>query len=497
MQISSFEGGLNTRVAPHLIQSNQSVTLVNVDLTGGQLKSVKGLGTALQAIDLNAVWYKAQQEWVSSVEERDYLEYQGKLYWTRNGAAQEYDGTTIQNMGIQKPTVGCSVTANGAGTGGQDGVYQYAYSYYNDNTGIESSISPLSAEVTLDTASATVNFTASSDPQVTNIRIYRIGGTWTDFLLVETVANTTSTYLDILPDEDLKGRLLGNVTNEAPPENLRYLTERYGTFYGALGSLVYYTKGDGYPQYWPAENYFEFFEDVTSLVNIPEGLLIFTENSTNLLVGSDALSYNLIPIERSLGSINHKATVPAKTGAIVLSHDGFYFATANGLESISIPALGQQVFDVVKAIWLNNIYYAQLSNGKTIVYDLRFSPIWYYLDFATNSLVTDYEDLFYIKLGQLYKAFDGDLETFTYKSGRLTEGAISVNKQYNKVYAFVDGTFDISLSLDGSVVNAFTVATTDSVQLTPEHTQQRGFYFEIEISGVGEVLEINFQPDTL
>lgn len=497
MQIKTFEGGLNTRVAPNLIAPNQSVVQVNADTSSGVIKSFKGLGPGLQAISANATWYKAKSEWVSSTEERDYLEYQGKLYWTRDGAAQQYDGTSVQNMGIVKPNVAPTASANGLGSGGQDGTYQYVYSYYNDLTGIESSISPLSAEVLLEARSATISYSASTDPQVTHIRVYRIGGTWTDFLLIATVANVTGSYVDTLPDEDLQGRLLGNVSNEAPPLGVRYLTERQGTFFAAKGSLLHYTKGDGKPQYWPGENYFEFFEGITSLANVSEGLLVFTEHSTHLLVGNDPLSFTIVPIEQSLGSINHKATKAAKNGVIVQTHNGFYFATARGLEPLSLLSLSQTQFSVVNAVWLNDVYYAHLADGTTLVHDLRFTPTWYYLAVGASQITSNFKDLYYIDSGMLKKAFAGAPLTFSYKTGKLTDGSIATNKQYNKVYLFVNGTIEAKFYANGSLVHTESVTGETTFQLTPNHTLQRGYYFEVELTGVGEVLEIAFTPSTL
>jgi hypothetical protein len=232
MKLNNFTGGLNTRIDPSLINLSSSVVCANVDMTSGPLKPVKLPNNPIAIDGKYVYYYDAQDEWYASTTPKDYVEYQGKLYWTQDGTAQQYDGTTVTNMGIVQPADAPLLTAGGAG--GQDGTYQYMYSYYNDNTGIESSVSPLSIEIALTGTAVTISYNASVDPQVTNIRIYRVGGTWTDFLLVATVTNVTGTYVDTFADEDLQGAVIGSSLNNAPPTDLRYLTESLGMFFGAV-----------------------------------------------------------------------------------------------------------------------------------------------------------------------------------------------------------------------------------------------------------------------
>ena len=133
MQLSDFSGGLNVRQAPELIQPNEATICKNVDIGSGQLKSVKGLGTASITALLDAYYYLSKAQWMPNASTRDYLEYQGKLYWTDGTQPKKYDGTTTSNLGLQNPTAAPTVAVGAAGS--LDGTLQYVYTYYNSVDG--------------------------------------------------------------------------------------------------------------------------------------------------------------------------------------------------------------------------------------------------------------------------------------------------------------------------------------------------------------------------
>jgi len=116
------------------------------------------------------------------------------------------DGATITSFGIAGAVKKPAAATNGGGN--LSGDYQWAFQYRNRNTG---SVSPLSPEMTaLTTASNKVNLTIpqSPDSQVTDIDIYRTGGTIEgSFLFVKTVDNTAFgaplTVEDDVADETL------------------------------------------------------------------------------------------------------------------------------------------------------------------------------------------------------------------------------------------------------------------------------------------------------
>lgn len=493
MKLNNFGTGVNTLVDPSLLDVSFATVSVNVDVTAGPLKPVNAPTDVQAAPGKYVAWYDTKDAWVIGTTPRDYLEYQGVLYWTQEGEAQQYNGTALTKLGIAAPA-NMPVVAQ-YGRGGQDGVYQYMYSYYNDLTGIESSVSPLSAEVNLVGAGATVSYLASTDPQVTHVRIYRIGGTWTDFLLVTSVPNVNGAYVDTLADEFLTGTLAGSTRHNPPPVNLRFITEQFGMFFGAVSTRLYYGLGDGNPQYWPAENYFELFEPITSIAAVTEGILVFTKTSTTLLTGHDATSFMLYPIDKTKGSINHATTVSLGGVALTVGANGVYAAAANGVKSASQAFLGDVQLSTVNAIVLDDVYYLQLTDGRILCYDYRLGGNkFYHLDFDTEYLATDYNYLYGVRLGRLVKLFGDGLTSYTYKTGVITEGEYSTAKSYNKFYVRSKGELTMKIYIDEALVLTKELAGNELHEVTPPQFYRKGYGVELEFTGTGTVYEVITTP---
>ena len=103
MQLNLFDGGLSTRLAEHLIQQNEAVEFENVDSDSGILKPKKSdLPTNTEA---KRSMYYFNNNWIFSDDDRDYVEFQEKLYYsTASGKAKKSsDGIVFHNLGIDKP----------------------------------------------------------------------------------------------------------------------------------------------------------------------------------------------------------------------------------------------------------------------------------------------------------------------------------------------------------------------------------------------------------
>lgn len=105
MQLNLFNGGLSVRLASHLIQQTESLICTNVESQYGDLRPK--LGNTNLNIDVNKSIYNFKNSWISSVEDRSYVEFQEKLYYS-NGVSvpkKSSDGVTWYNLGIVKPSV--------------------------------------------------------------------------------------------------------------------------------------------------------------------------------------------------------------------------------------------------------------------------------------------------------------------------------------------------------------------------------------------------------
>lgn len=109
--------------------------------------------------------------------------------------------------------------------------YDYLYTYYNAETGAESNPSiPMSAVIPLTGTTyfppryplprrqpVHLTLVASTDPQVTNIRIYRRGGTLSaNYLRLDQIPAASTSYIDISPDADISTSAPVSLVNDVP-----------------------------------------------------------------------------------------------------------------------------------------------------------------------------------------------------------------------------------------------------------------------------------------
>lgn len=147
--------------------------------------------------------------------------YGGQIYVTDGGdqpiKISQSAITVATNWGINPPT-GAITVAVGAGTN-LTGQYYWCYTYLNSTTQQESSHSPISQLLVLAAQAGSIPVVASTDTQVTNINLYRLGGTNSTWTLAQTAANTTATLNDNVADTALIGNTL--TLHQDPPANFR------------------------------------------------------------------------------------------------------------------------------------------------------------------------------------------------------------------------------------------------------------------------------------
>ncbi len=254
------------------------------DVSGGVAKVYK----YIFGVDTSAVLL-----WTStSATPFDFVVSNNTCYFGNGTDMKKWDSNTLSNWGIATPTVAPTLTVN-SGTGLT--VYTswcYCYTYYNSNTAHESSPSAISAcsggPITF--ASIGVRVTASLDPQVTNIRIYRTpdGGAQDPALMQEIsispVANTTGTYVDTTLDVNLSIRVAPEFLTNDPPTPQRGFVAYSGRLWGFLNNTSYYSGFEeiqnGVPEEcWPSGlggNYYPWDKQVEAHATLSDGVTVFT-----------------------------------------------------------------------------------------------------------------------------------------------------------------------------------------------------------------------------
>jgi len=618
MKLQNFDGGLNIRLAPELIQTNEAITCLNADLSSGQLKSSNSLGD-LKTIGFDKPYFfESQKEWLPNGDTRDYLDWQNNIYYTDGVQPKKRRGNTWYNLGIEKPSAltlnevtlsgtnptapSVALIATPLGKAGLIGDYlyyyanhdpdtgetslqslssalispaagpyggqsvkvsgfaattlpyrilyrqqnsapysvmliaiipstdteyndygdtqdiagltewtigpelQYVYTYYNSEDGTESIPSEVSAEssnsIIFDIYTSIrhiqLDVIASTDPQVTNIRLYRIGDGLLNFSLVKELPNVTQTYTDRMPNRLIPGTILSSEENYAAPSNLRFLIQHGDVFLGAVGSKLYYSKSGGNANYWPPANYIEFHSDITGIGKGPTGSVITTGTETYGLSGTDSTTFVKYHISQDQGCINSKTMVSLKGALFFLSTDGLCTLAGGRVEVLSKSKLGKQNFSTINAVVYDEAYYCQMSNKTIICFDFRYTPSIRYLNFGSDWLVVA-NDTLYCQTPEagldMQVVFAGSPIEFEYRTGNLAEGVISELKNYNTIYVACKGNFTFNIYIDDTLVTTRDITSDEQrpIDIAVPQDSQRGTTISFGIKGIGTIQEIEYQ----
>ena len=293
---------------------------------------------------------------------------------------------------------------------------RYCYTYYNADRDLESAPSKITSELAVSRNDPVDirGFVIPQDPQITDIRLYRICPDLgeTAFTLIEQLPlrhidgsalpeitttdeltradlgdltynderqlvyrqvrettdannNTTRENVDTVivnadgtRNENAKGfdeqynsyisangRILDSWDNLPPPplnENdesllghIKYMIAIRGALVAIIGQRIYWSQ-TGFPDYWPARNFLDFSEEVTGLIEIPNGLLVFTRNETHLISNfPDPLNTSRTIIDKNRGCVNIRTPKFIRGVPIWLSGDGIATFESQGLTATS------------------------------------------------------------------------------------------------------------------------------------------------------------------
>jgi hypothetical protein len=617
MKLAAFDGGLNTRIAPELIQPNEAIVCENVNLSSGNLSPSQAIGSGFVVAENKPYYFESNDEWLPDGDTRDYLGYQGNLFFSDGATAQKrragiwhslgivapanapsvvrYDPVaTAALMGIVSPVIASEITpvAPAVSYTGKTGSYtyrfvystgtysvydpaldvapiiltnqdasiskpnpvydgygnwwgiikiyrkgglatdfmyigaaypnaigftflddipdtpnsineihtpgtiQYVYTYYNLEDGTESIPSPVSEEIVESPTLFTfLNATGSADPQVTGTRLYRVGGSVTEFTeLIE-----PSNLIPQSPDRLLGGALTSELNGEAPI-GLKSLTENNGTFFGVIGSKLYFTLDAGNPNYWPAVNYIDFKHELTGIGVGSNGIVVFSRYETYGLSGYNASTFVKYHVSQDQGCVNHKSIVGTGSELLFVSTDGICTYSGGGVAVASKFKLGKQEYDSVIAVMFDEAYYLQLADNSVVVLDLRYKPALYTLNLTTHWLVV-YNDILWTQdsdiatnIKTLVAPFgDAPLAPFTYMTGNLTEGRLSELKTYNTINVYCIGDLEIEVFInDVLVITKELTGAVKPLDFPVPQTKQRGSCIRFGITGTGTLKELEY-----
>lgn len=375
------------------------------------------------------------------------------------------------------------------------GTYQYLVTFYNTATGAESGASPLSPEYKF-VSGGSVTFTSlPQSTQADKIRIYRVGGSLSEFALVKQLDMGTTSYVDTAADKAIDGRILSSADFLPAPAGISFIEESAGMLFGAVGSTVRFTPV-AKPDAWPAAYEIPFGTTVTGLAEVASGVLVFTSTSTYLLTGSGPTTIAKQLVDAKQGCMSPKSI--QKIGgayAIWASATGLCMSSGGPAKVISRDKLGSIAISAVSSAVHDETYYCLDSSGVTFVYSLAYGGVFKRLKLDIGSLVTGNNKLYGWKNGYLYELFASpNYLEFEYLSPRFIEGRASEMKAYKKFYFFGFGDIIVNIVIDDStIVEEAKLVSGDTVVIQPPQDEQRGHYIQFKVVGKGEVLEIEYE----
>ena len=490
MKLQQFDGGLHTRVKPHLILPNEAVVYTNADSETGVLQPVKDKSAT--NISVSEYFVKYGAEWVSSSTPTDYLEYRGTLYWTDGIAPKKRKNGVTRNLGIASPTTAPTIAINGAGN--LAGTYSYIVTYYNQTDGTESPPSAISVELEVEEQQILVTgIPVSSDPQVTHKRIYRIGGGLTLFTLVDTIANNVTTFSDNLADPDVDGLILESESNYPCPPTAKYLTEAYAIGFVAVGDTLRWSRvGD--LNYWPIENEIEFFDAITGITIVSEGLLVFTKFQTWIISGTGSDSFVKYLVSSDQGCLDHYTIARVGGGVVFVSTDGVCSSSGGAVTVETKVKLGKLQLNTVNACVHDEVYYLSVADGSILAIDFRYGQVFKRLELGVTKVANVEDTLYGWKDGALYTLFTSSTPlSFMYVSPVFQEGAYTEEKLYKVFYARSEGQVQLEIWLDGLLLKTEALPTgTTEIKVAQE--LQRGHAVQFKIYGTGVFYELEYKP---
>lgn len=379
------------------------------------------------------------------------------------------------------------------------GVYEYLYTFYSSATGIESAPSETRVanygDDTTDYRMVLSSIDVSLDPQVDEKRIYRVGGNITLFTLVTTIDNATTNVYDDASDTDIAGnRQLDSQDHTPPPSDLRYLTGAYAMLFGADGAKLRFSK-IGEPWYWPESYYLQFDAPITGVAAVGAGLLVFTRYRAHVVLGTSPIGLIQQPLSGDQGCIAIESLQYVSDSAIWASTDGLCISNGGKVEVLTRNALGKLTLDVVNSALHDQVYYVLQQDGTILAYDYRFGDaVFKTLNLGVDSLAIGNDNLYGWLDGQLYELFAGSTEEeFSYTSPRFIEGSAVEAKTYKKVYIYSKGDIILNILINDIQVATKTFTTEGAHEVQVPHKLQRGQFIQLQLSGTGEVYELEYR----
>lgn len=427
-------------------------------------------------------------------------------------------GATVAEWGITAPSAAPSCVA-GSGSSKTFGV---VYTYVRKSgTTVECESNPSDADSVDTDNDITITWVASSDSQVTHVRVYRTlddGETYyyaAEFDVDDLSGSVTAT------DEELGAEVAAD--HDRPPQGSIVIGPDFsGYCFIAYDNFLYFCK-PGQPEYWPAAYYIEVSppqDPITGMMMYNGQVYVATASDIYLVQGTGYQSFFPIRQSATTGALSQDGLLALRgKGLFHFANDGLWLFGAtddnithqrlrpvfDGETAGSIPGMNRTYPHTAWTLmWRNKLYLGYASGSDTypsdiLVWDMqanRFSHYDYGRQFrcATVDLTND-RILAVDTTGYVWEIEDADATTddSTAISWDWQTSVVSDQiRQYFPRYAKYDvevgtgATATAYIMLDGSSAQSHTLSG-DRVTRKRLVTTCTGKRLQVRIAGMGSV----------
>ena len=556
-ELVTFDGGINTLVAPHLIPMNEARYISNTKIVSGQIEAerepqpknipvaqaLQDGSTATCVLGKSTIYFKGKDKVVSSGlltggvfsdEDRSYVEWAGFLYWSNyigdgTGKLQRWDGDETHPVvdlgGHTPPTTDPVLTEDGSGL--LNGEYSYCYTVTYEDV-FESAPSDIVKLAPVVNKAIKISGlpTSGFDPIPTHITIYRSGGLNPTFNKVNRIEFGVSEYKDNTADFKISRKELNTGTNDAPPADIDMLIESKGTLFGAVGDKIHFSR-EGQPEYWSDYNYVQLPTKCSGLGKLGDTIIAFTEEDMYAIYGRNIKDITIEKLQHHYGCTNKKTIVNLKgtllwatkqdTDDLICSFTG---GTVNIVNRTNLTALSTRVgafdynffatetyanfaFPPLSAVASGRRYVLFLE-GRTVIVDLEGYPKTYYMQESVQGGFELHNELVVCKLGAANSGLDAFqyIESYaprrnlSYVSRDFSDGSIITEKSYRKIHVNGKGHWGITIHVDGVSKFSFDYTNGNSIYL-PSGTHGKVISFSISSVGFALVKAIQYEYEIL
>lgn len=318
----------------------------------------------------------------------DFVTGNNQVYFGNGTDMKKYDGTTVTNWGIAKPTNAPTATLASGSINASNGGYSWRYAFGNSVTGHVGAISSATTYTGNFTGrNYVITGSTTTDAQVDQVHIYRTadgGSIWYELPNSPVAYSGTWSITDSSPDGNLNTASQASLLSmNLPPTASQGCCFFAGRIWTFAGDKVYYSNFEEEinginDESFYSINQYHIGQQVQGLVTTQRALLIYTSSTIQRIIGDSLQTFQLQPFLTRTGT-QQQANVVSGGGRTVGWLDST--GTVNISDGIGVQELGLPIRVDIATIAQLSASIGFHNAGTTqwlIVQDSSQTKMWVY-----------------------------------------------------------------------------------------------------------------------